>query len=106
MEDVEYEIKYWQSTVVFYVIEASPPFSVLEEFIQRICVDCSIDKIVMMKNGMMLERYNSIETSDSILHMVSFTLIRSPSLSGYGLLILRKTRNIMFLFGCNFLNWT
>jgi len=67
LEDAESEIKYWESVVVRYVLGASPPFSVLEGFIHRIWADYSIKKIVLMRNGLILVKFDSIDTKDIVL---------------------------------------
>lgn len=41
LEEIEYEIIYWKSTVVCY-----PPFEVLKGFIQRLWAKHGINKIV------------------------------------------------------------
>lgn len=46
---------------------ASPPFPVLMGFIKRIWSEFVIDKIVMLRNGVILVRFNSIDTRDKVL---------------------------------------
>jgi len=50
-EDIDPEVKYWESAVACYVLGSSPPFSVLTGFVKRIWHDLLIDKIVMLWNG-------------------------------------------------------
>ncbi|KAJ8431247.1 hypothetical protein Cgig2_011771 [Carnegiea gigantea] len=63
LEDVESEIKYWESVVVCYVLGASPPFS----------ADYSIEKIVLMRNGFILVKFDSIDNRDTISWTTDFT---------------------------------
>lgn len=59
LEEIEYEIIYWKSTVVCYVLGAHPPFKVLKGFLQRLWAKHGINKIVMLKNGIILVRFDS-----------------------------------------------
>ena len=66
-EDIDPEVKCWESAVACYVLGSSPPFSVLIGFVKRIWHDLLIDKIVMLRNGVVLVRFDSVETRDKVL---------------------------------------
>jgi len=79
-EDVIFEISYWESAIARYVLGASPPLNVLSGFIQRIWADVTIHKIVRLRNGIVLVQFDSEQTRDEIIRMVTIILIASGSL--------------------------
>ncbi|KAL2897990.1 putative shell protein 2, partial [Bienertia sinuspersici] len=66
-EDVQPEIEFWQSSVVAFVIGASPPVQVMEGFIRRIWKQYGVDKVINLPKGMYLIRINSMENRDKVL---------------------------------------
>ncbi|KAL2927629.1 hypothetical protein RDABS01_019960 [Bienertia sinuspersici] len=66
-EDVQPEIEFWQSSVVAFVIGASPPVQVMEGFIRRIWKQYGVDKVINLPKGMYLIRLNSMENRDKVL---------------------------------------
>ena len=66
-DDIDPEVKYWESAVACYVLGASPPLSVVTGFIKRIWNGMAIDRIIMLKNGVILVRFDSIEMRDRVL---------------------------------------
>ncbi|KAL2922945.1 hypothetical protein RDABS01_014436 [Bienertia sinuspersici] len=67
LEDVQPEIDFWQSSVVAFVIGASPPVQVMEGFIRRIWKQYGVDKVINLPKGMYLIRLNTMENRDKIL---------------------------------------
>ncbi|XP_060177930.1 uncharacterized protein LOC132607872 [Lycium barbarum] len=61
------EIEYWKNVVVCYVLGAHPPFSVLNGYIQRQWGKLGISKIAMLKNGIVLVRFDSVEGKNEVL---------------------------------------
>lgn len=59
LEDISLEIEYWRNTVVCYVLGAHPPFTVMNGFIQRQWAKHGINKISMLKNGIVLVRFDT-----------------------------------------------
>ncbi|KAG5619842.1 hypothetical protein H5410_005060 [Solanum commersonii] len=59
LNDISSEIEYWKNSVVCYVLGAHPPFEVIKGFIQRIWGKHGINKIVMLKNGVVLVRFDT-----------------------------------------------
>ncbi|KAL2900301.1 Carboxyethyl-arginine beta-lactam-synthase, partial [Bienertia sinuspersici] len=66
-EDVQPEIEFWQSSVVEFVIGATPPVQVMEGFIRRIWKQYGVDKVINLPEGMYLIRFNSMENRDKVL---------------------------------------
>ncbi|KAL2901613.1 Chloroplast envelope membrane protein [Bienertia sinuspersici] len=66
-EDVQPEIEFWQSSVVAFVIGATPPVQVMEGFICRIWKHYGVDKVINLPKGMYLIRLNTMENRDKIL---------------------------------------
>ncbi|XP_060202744.1 uncharacterized protein LOC132631162 [Lycium barbarum] len=52
--DISSEIEYWKSAVVCYVLGAHPPFEVIQGFIHRLWAKHGLNKIAMLKNGVIL----------------------------------------------------
>ncbi|KAG5625753.1 hypothetical protein H5410_010971 [Solanum commersonii] len=59
LEDIKSEIKFWGNAIVCYVIGAHPPFQVVQGFIQRLWGKHGIDKVSMLKNGVIVVRFES-----------------------------------------------
>ncbi|KAJ8447801.1 hypothetical protein Cgig2_015164 [Carnegiea gigantea] len=60
-EDVHEEIEYWKNTIICSVLGANPPFAVIQGFIQRIWSHCAIDKILQVRKGVFLVRFENQE---------------------------------------------
>ncbi|KAF3653433.1 hypothetical protein FXO37_16988 [Capsicum annuum] len=56
-DDISSEVECWKNAVVCYVLGAHPPYVVLNGFVQRIWGKLGIDKVVMLKNGILLVRF-------------------------------------------------
>lgn len=61
------DIEFWGNTVVCYVLGAHPLFAVLHGFIQRLWAKYGINKIVMLKNGIILVRFDSAEGKNEVI---------------------------------------
>ena len=57
MEDVLEEINYWQNGVICYVLGANPPYEVINGFVRRIWAGQAIDKVLLIKRGLYLVRF-------------------------------------------------
>ncbi|KAF3679664.1 hypothetical protein FXO37_03756 [Capsicum annuum] len=57
IEDISSEIAYWRFVVVCHVLGAHPLFEVLKGFIQRIWSKLGINKIAMLKNGIIIVHF-------------------------------------------------
>ncbi|KAH0652507.1 hypothetical protein KY289_030185 [Solanum tuberosum] len=67
IEDISTEIAYWQHAVVCYVLGAHPPLSVMNGYIQRLWGKHGINKVSMLKNGIVLVRFDSGMGKDEVL---------------------------------------
>ncbi|KAL9225038.1 hypothetical protein vseg_001010 [Gypsophila vaccaria] len=67
IEDVEEEIEYWSQAVVCFILEANPPWEIIEGFIRRIWAKYSIDKVSFMPNGVFLVRFKTKEMQEQVL---------------------------------------
>ncbi|KAM3232111.1 hypothetical protein P3S67_009337 [Capsicum chacoense] len=67
VEDISSEIKYWKHAIVCYVLGAHPPFLVINGYIQRQWGKHGINKISMLKNGVVLVRFDSKVRMDEVL---------------------------------------
>ncbi|KAF3660918.1 hypothetical protein FXO38_11988 [Capsicum annuum] len=61
LADIETEEQYWKNAIVCYVLGAYPPFEVMKGYIQRLWSKHGIIKISMMKNGVVLVRFDTEE---------------------------------------------
>lgn len=59
LDDISSEIKFWKNSVICYVLGAHPPFAVINGYIQRLWAKYGINKIAMLKNGIILVRFDS-----------------------------------------------
>ncbi|XP_060183185.1 uncharacterized protein LOC132613154 [Lycium barbarum] len=59
VEDITSELEYWKNSVVCYILGARPPFEVMQGFIQRIWAKHGINKIAMLKNGVIIVRFDT-----------------------------------------------
>lgn len=67
MEDVQLEIDYWNSTLYCYVVGVNPPIQVMEGFFRRIWRNHGIDKVALVKKGIYVVRFISMEKRDLVL---------------------------------------
>lgn len=68
LDDIKDEIKFWESSVMCYVLGANPPLSVFEGFIRRIWGEMGIDKIASIGREMFIVRCLNLENRDKIVH--------------------------------------
>ncbi|XP_074277513.1 uncharacterized protein LOC141601143 [Silene latifolia] len=66
-EDVDSEIKFWETAVVCYVLGGNPPWELLQGFIDKIWGIHKYDKISFLPNGVFLVRFPSVETQNLVL---------------------------------------
>lgn len=58
IDDISSEIAYWKNVVVCYVLGAHPHFSMINGYIQRLWGKYGIDKVSILKNGIVLVRFD------------------------------------------------
>lgn len=59
VEDIKSEVEYRSNIVVCYILGAYPPFAMIKGFIQRLWAKHGLNEIVMLKNRIILVRFNS-----------------------------------------------
>ncbi|KAF3681641.1 hypothetical protein FXO37_02819 [Capsicum annuum] len=67
VEDINTEIEFWKHAIVCYVLGAHPPFSVMNGYIQRQWGKHGINKVSMLKNGIVLVRFDSSKGKEEVL---------------------------------------
>ncbi|XP_056695788.1 uncharacterized protein [Spinacia oleracea] len=67
LEDIQEEVEFWMSAVVCYVVGANPPINVMEGFIRRIWKHLNVDKVVMVKRGVFIVRFLTMDSRDKVL---------------------------------------
>ncbi|KAM3377385.1 hypothetical protein P3S68_009798 [Capsicum galapagoense] len=79
LEDIESEIQYWKTTVIVcYVLGAHPPFAVINDFIQRIWGKYGLNKVAMLKSGVIIVRFEMIEGKNEVLQGGIFHFDNKP----------------------------
>ncbi|XP_021858773.1 uncharacterized protein [Spinacia oleracea] len=66
-DDIQEEVDFWNSAVVCYVVGANPPINVMEGFIRRIWKHLNVDKVVLVKRGIYLVRFKTMDSRDKVL---------------------------------------
>ena len=59
--DVNDEIQYWQSAVLYTVLGANPPFEVMKGYFNRIWAAYAIDRILYVRKGVFLVRFANLQ---------------------------------------------
>ncbi|KAJ8423884.1 hypothetical protein Cgig2_001550 [Carnegiea gigantea] len=59
-DDVTAEVESWQNALLCSVLGANPPFEVMKDFINRICANYEIDKVLQVHKGVFLVRFVSL----------------------------------------------
>lgn len=67
LSDIQDEIDFRNYSIVFHIIGANPPIKVIEEFIRRIWKHYHVDKVVMVKKGMFIMRFATMDYRDQML---------------------------------------
>lgn len=67
MEDIRSEIDYWGNAAVCYVLGAHPPIKVIQGYVQRLWGKHGIDKISMIKNGVIVVRFDTEAGKQEVL---------------------------------------
>ncbi|KAJ8436063.1 hypothetical protein Cgig2_000359 [Carnegiea gigantea] len=65
-EDIEEDVNYWKSAVICCVLGANPPYDVLARYVNRIWKDYAIDKILLIKRGLYLVRFTSLQDAMTV----------------------------------------
>ena len=65
--DIQPEVNYWKSSIVCYVVGANPPPMVMEGYIRRIWRSYKVEKVGLLKKGVYIVRFLTMEMRDKIL---------------------------------------
>ena len=68
LEDIQEEVEFWMSAVICYVVGANPPINVMEGFIRRIWKHLNVDKVIMVKRGVFIVRFLTMDSRDKVLN--------------------------------------
>ncbi|XP_062102985.1 uncharacterized protein LOC133813976 [Humulus lupulus] len=66
-EDIEDEVSFWNSSMVCWVWGANPQIQVMDGFFKRIWRTSGVDKIGLLKHGLFIVRFTSMESRDKVL---------------------------------------
>ncbi|KAJ8425740.1 hypothetical protein Cgig2_000800 [Carnegiea gigantea] len=66
-QDIREEVEYWNTAVLCSVLGANPPLEVIKGFILRIWGSYEIDKILQVRRGIFLVRFQNPEDRDKVL---------------------------------------
>ena len=64
--DIQDEVDFWNSSIICYIIGANPPIHVMEGFIRRIWKKFNVDKVVLVKKGIYLVRFLTMDMRDKV----------------------------------------
>lgn len=67
IEDIQEEVDFWNSSVVCYVVGENPRMNVMKGFIRRTWRNLKVDKVSMVKKGVYLVRFQTMESRDKVL---------------------------------------
>lgn len=77
-DDIEPELHYWQSAVLCTVLGAYPPFEIVQRYIRRLWAELSVDKIILVRKGVFLVRFDCMEDKDKALARGIYFFNRKP----------------------------
>lgn len=66
-EDVQFELEHWKTAVICYVVGANPSFPVLQGYFKRIWGKHGNNKIVLIRNGIVVVKFDSLQSRDVVL---------------------------------------
>lgn len=66
LDDIQDEVDFWNSSVVCYIVGANTLLNVMEGFIRRIWRNLKVNKVVMVKKGVYLVRFLTMDSRDKV----------------------------------------
>ncbi|XP_056688191.1 uncharacterized protein [Spinacia oleracea] len=66
IDDIQEELDFWNSSIICYVVGANPPIHVMEGFIRRIWKKYNVDNVVLVKKGVFLVRFLTMDMRDNV----------------------------------------
>lgn len=68
LEDISTEVAYWKNAIVCYVLGAYPPFTVMNGYVRRQWGKYGVDKVSMLKKGIVLVQFDNSKGKNEVLH--------------------------------------
>ena len=78
LEDIEEEVNYWQNAVICCVLGANPPISVMEGFVKRIWREFPINKVLLVKKGLYLIRFEDYQDTLKVIQQGFYLFDQKP----------------------------
>jgi len=106
VEDIEDEVTYWQNAVLCCVLGANPPYEVIAGFVNRIWGEFAIDKVLMVKRGLYLVRFEDYQAALTVAQKAVYCFDQKPFIVKAWTLERRLTlmQLPLFPFGFNYQN--
>ena len=70
-EYIEEEVIYWKNAVICYALGANPPYVVITGYVNRIWNEFAIDKVLMIKKGLYLVRFEEHQAALTVAPIYS-----------------------------------
>lgn len=67
MEDIRPKVDYWKNVVVCYILGVKPPYRIVDGSIRRIWRKYGVDKVLMMKSGLFVVRFHSLDCKNQAM---------------------------------------
>ncbi|KAJ8419500.1 hypothetical protein Cgig2_026412 [Carnegiea gigantea] len=77
-QDIEDEVNYWQSAVICCVLGANPPITVIEGYVKCIWKDYAINKVVLVKKGLYLVRFEDYQDTLKVIQKGFYLFDQKP----------------------------
>ncbi|KAJ8424909.1 hypothetical protein Cgig2_001552 [Carnegiea gigantea] len=77
-EDIEEEVNYWHNAVLCCILGANPPLAVIEGYVKRIWKDYAINKVLLVKKGFYLVRFEDYQDTLQVIQKGFFTFDQKP----------------------------
>jgi len=78
VKDIEEEITYWHNAVICCVQGANPPISIIEGFVKRMWMDYAINKVVLVKKGLYLVRFEDYQDTLKVIQRGFYLFDQKP----------------------------
>ncbi|KAJ8433496.1 hypothetical protein Cgig2_018030 [Carnegiea gigantea] len=65
--NVQKEVDYWSTSVLCCVLGANPPLAVIDGYVHRIWAGMDIDKVLLVRKGVFLIRFNNMDDRIKVL---------------------------------------
>ena len=83
-EDIDDEIRYWESAIVCYVIGDNPPLHIIDGYVKRIWKDLDVEKVGMVRKGVFIVILNDKVARDKACEISDIVFDKNHSLLNHG----------------------